>query len=221
MSTEVNPNAPPSETVPDASVTAEPPLERFTLEQPGGVDWTLSFYPHALRLESSSADRTARTLDRRAFLEHATLNFFSAGAQLVVKGGPKPIVVKLSSGCRESLREWLGSDLAEYLRRTLRGQRLAMLLLGVLWLLPTLNFRLFASAVGVACLLWAAAVTVKPHRALLLASAVIWVGIDVTLALNAIDGSKLWLVFLLPLYLAITTRVRAFQFFRPLPKAAG
>jgi hypothetical protein len=217
---EPNPYAPPRDTGQrEPPAPAGEPTERFSLGQPGRVRWTLSFYPGVLHLQPSDG-KPARALDHRDFVENATLNLWSAAGQLLVKSPPPVVAVALSAEALAALRAWLTPILQEHLSRALRAQRATAIVLGVLWILPAGSApRASAIIFGVTWLAWAAWVTFKPHRALLLASAALWTVAGILVARNAVHGSKLWilpLVFFVP---AVLARLRAYRFYAPLPSA--
>jgi hypothetical protein len=182
-----------------------------TLRQPNGKVWQLAVFPDALHLTCDGIP--SRTLDRARFVEATALSLFSRGA-LVIRQ-PKPrVTVVLNPDALAALRSWLEPIAQPCLAKAVRASRTTALVIGVVSLLPTKHeTRPLYVAVGLLWLAWALAVTVKPHRALFLVQAALWVEAGVSCALLGLKGSPLWFAPILFFWVLISGCVRSYRFY--------
>jgi hypothetical protein len=159
--------------------------------------------------------RTARSFDHQGFVAETNFLFLSP-PHLVSPKPPPPISLPLAPEAVVALRAWLEPVLSQHLARALAQNRVAAVVLGVMWLLPAGKAPVspFGVAFGLSWLAWAAA-TFAPRRILLLVHAVLWAIAGVSIVVGAYQGTtpRFMLVFV-PLFIPmIPIRFRAHRFY--------
>jgi hypothetical protein len=190
------------------------PLHELTVKQaskPRGQTWTIAVFDDVLYL--TCAGQSALTLDRRQFVETASLALFSSGS-LILRHSKPPTILTLNPEALAALRGWLTPVLDLAIAKILRDGRTTALVLGVLSLVPTKQgLALWAVLFGVAWLAWAVAVTLKPSRVLFLAHAALWAASSVSCILRGIHGSPAWFIPLLFFGIVIMTAIKSYAFY--------
>jgi hypothetical protein len=220
MADEPNPYAPPTERaerVPDEDPN-DPPERELSLAEPGKERWAVRVRPAELRFVPPD-DRPQRVLDHRAFVERTSFNLHPFVNQLVLEAPTARL--KLGADDLAVLRRWLDPVVSEHLARRLRRGRVFKLAIGVIFVGGTLIGRLGALdvpslAVGLAWLAWVVAARVKPHRALVLVEAALWIPFGVWPVLRVLEGGGVWnLIFVVFVVQIVVGCVRVHRFYGP------
>jgi hypothetical protein len=210
---EPNPYTPPlGKEAPVAAPEGEPD-EQFAVRIGTGTG-TLSFYPGVLYLQPDDGV-PGRTLERHAFVEQAALASLWGGPVNLVARQPRPVLlVQLRPDARRALREWLSPVLPAMIAAELRAQRWMAVLMG-LACAAVGSRRPLDVAYGIAWLIWALAVTFRPHRGLYLALSLLWGMNAVFAAAGALHRSSLFVVAAALFALWALGPIRKFFFMGP------
>ncbi|APR77293.1 Hypothetical protein A7982_02640 [Minicystis rosea] len=223
-SPEPNPYAPPiDDHAPQTGVSAPtpddgsdgPPQTELVLAEPGKGEWTIQMYPTKLRFVPPDA-RLPRVMTHDVFVRQATFRLGAFSRFLVLEA---PIVNLKVVGHRLTvLRAWLEPAIRDHLAYTLKKRRTFKLLIGMLLVGTALSPLDIASlAVGAAWILWAAATTKKPIRALFLIEAILWVPFAIWPVLRVIGGASPWnLIFVLFVVHIIAGILELYRFYAPI-----